>query len=90
LWEAVTRAIEELTGSRRIIPTLMPASTDARFFRARGAVAYGVGLFDEDVDFDEFLGMFHGQDERVSIQSLGLTAQVLVRTIATLEDAVSR
>jgi acetylornithine deacetylase/succinyl-diaminopimelate desuccinylase-like protein len=89
-WEAVTGAIGELTGSRRIIPTLMPASTDARFFRARGAVAYGVGLFDEDVDFDEFLGMFHGQDERVSIQSLGLTAQVLVRTIATLEDAVSR
>ena len=84
LWEAVGKAIEALTGSRRIIPTLMPATTDARFFRARGTQAYGVGLFDQQVDFDEFLGMFHGNDERVSIDSLGLTAQVLARTIAAL------
>lgn len=89
LWEAVTHAIEELTGSRRVLPTLMPATTDARFFRARGTVAYGVGLFDEAVDFDEFLGMFHGQNERVSVESLGLTAQVLLRTIAALEKTPS-
>jgi di/tripeptidase len=41
------------------------------------------------VDFDEFLGMFHGQNERVSVESLGLTAQVLLRTIAALENTVS-
>ncbi|MDH3261133.1 MAG: M20/M25/M40 family metallo-hydrolase [Acidimicrobiia bacterium] len=84
LWAAITEAIGDLTGSRRILPTLMPVTTDARFFRARGTLAYGVGLFDEQVDFDEFLGMFHGNDERVSIDSLGLTAQVLARTIAHL------
>jgi acetylornithine deacetylase/succinyl-diaminopimelate desuccinylase-like protein len=84
LWEAVTGAIGDVTGSRRILPTLTPATTDARFFRARGTVAYGVGLFDQRVDFDEFLGMFHGQNERVSIDSLGLTAEVLARTIASL------
>lgn len=82
LWEAVTGALAEVTGSKRIIPILMPATTDARFFRVRGAAAYGVGLFDERMDFDEFLGMFHGNDERVSIESLGLTAEVLNRTIA--------
>ena len=84
LWEAVAGAIEDITGSRRILPTLMPATTDARFFRARGTAAYGVGLFDERVDFDDFLGMFHGNDERVSIESLGLTAEVLARTIAAV------
>jgi acetylornithine deacetylase/succinyl-diaminopimelate desuccinylase-like protein len=84
LWVAITGAIEALTGSRRVLPTLMPATTDARFFRARGTLAYGVGLFDEDVDFDEFLGMFHGNDERVSLDSLGLTAEVLARTIAAI------
>ena len=82
LWDAVAGAIEDMTGSQRILPTLMPATTDARFFRARGAAAYGVGLFDEEVDFDDFLGMFHGRNERVSIDSLGLTAEVLARTIA--------
>jgi len=84
LWTAVTGAIEDLTGSRRVLPTLMPATTDARFFRARGTLAYGVGLFDDRVNFDEFLGMFHGNNERVSIDSLGLTAAVLARTIASL------
>ena len=84
LWAAVAGAIEDLTGSRRILPTMMPATTDARFFRARGTMAYGVGLFDDQVDFDEFLGMFHGNDERVSLDSLGLTAEVLARTIAAL------
>jgi acetylornithine deacetylase/succinyl-diaminopimelate desuccinylase-like protein len=62
----------------------MPATTDARFFRVRGTAAFGVGLFDEQVDFDEFLGMFHGNNERVSIESLGLTAEVLARTIAAI------
>ena len=84
LWVAVTGAIAAMTGSQRILPTLMPATTDARFFRARGTAAFGVGLFDEQVDFDEFLGMFHGNNERVSIESLGLTAEVLARTIAAI------
>jgi acetylornithine deacetylase/succinyl-diaminopimelate desuccinylase-like protein len=87
LWTAVTRAIEDLTGSRRTLPTLMPATTDARFFRARGTLAYGVGLFDDQVDFDDFLGMFHGNNERVSVDSLGLTAGVIGRTIERLEDS---
>lgn len=84
LWEAASSAIESVTGSRRVLPTLTPATTDARFFRSRGTLAYGLGLFDQQVDFDDFLGMFHGNNERVSIDSLGLTAEVLARTIAAL------
>ena len=84
LWEAASSAIESVTVSRRVLPTLTPATTDARFFRSRGTLAYGLGLFDQQVDFDDFLGMFHGNNERVSIDSLGLTAEVLARTIAAL------
>ncbi len=89
LWEAITDAVESLTGSRRVIPTLMPAATDARFFRARGTVAYGLGLFDSQVGFDDFQGMFHGNDERVSIESLGLTAAVLTRSIQGLGERLT-
>lgn len=84
LWDAIVDAIGSLTGSRRVLPTLMPATTDARFFRSRGTVAYGLGLFDDRVGFDDFLGMFHGNDERVSIESLELTAAVLARTVRGL------
>ena len=64
-----------------VVPTLMPASTDARFFRARGSAAYGVGLFDSRVSFPDFLAMFHGNDERVSIESVGLTVGLLDRVL---------
>ena len=77
LWEAIGDAYESLTGSRRIVPVLTPATTDARFFRSKGVTAYGVGLFDDRVAFSEFLGMFHGNDERIGVGSLGLTAELL-------------
>jgi acetylornithine deacetylase/succinyl-diaminopimelate desuccinylase-like protein len=85
LWEAIQRAVESVTGSSRVLPTLMPATTDARFFRARGTSAYGVGLFDDRVQFEDFLGMFHGNNERVSVASLGLTAELLVRIVQGVE-----
>lgn len=84
LWEAIGDAYESLTGSRRIVPAMTPATTDARFFRARGIPAYGVGLFDDRVPFSDFLGMFHGNDERIGVGSLGLTARLLDRIIQRL------
>ncbi len=77
LWECIVDGIETHTGSRRVIPTLMPATTDARFFRARGVTAYGVGLFDEAMSFPDFLTMFHGNDERVSVASVDATTALL-------------
>ena len=82
LWASIVDSIETHTGSRRVVPTVMPASTDARFFRDRGIAAYGVGLFDERVGFADFLSMFHGHDERVSVESVELTRALL----ATLLD----
>ncbi len=81
LWDVIVDATEDVTGSRSVVPTLMPASTDARFFRARGSIAYGVGLFDDRVSFPDFLAMFHGNDERVSVESVGLTATMLERVL---------
>lgn len=77
LWDVIVGSITELTGSTSVIPTLMPAATDARFFRERGTTAYGVGLFDHQVSFPDFLSMFHGNDERVSLESVDLTTRLL-------------
>lgn len=76
LWSAVRKAIGEVAGSELVVPTLTPATTDARFFRARGVQCFGVGLFDEQVGFGDFLTMFHGNDERVSVASLDLTTRM--------------
>ncbi len=86
LWDAIGDAFAEVAGSAQVLPTLMPVATDARFFRARGTTAYGVGLYDEGVDFADFMAMFHGNDERVSVASLGATARLLARVVEALGD----
>ena len=73
LWEAIGDAVEALDGHRNLAPTLMTAATDARFWRARGTICYGVGLFDERMAFSEMLSLFHGHDERVSAASVERT-----------------
>ncbi len=82
LWEAIADSAEELVGSRQLLPMLIPVVTDARFFRMRGAVAYGVGLFDDKMRFGDMLRLFHGHDERVSLDSVARTTAMLEMTVA--------
>lgn len=89
LWEAIGDAAEALTGSRLLAPAIVPVGTDARFFRQRGTVAYGVGMFDEHAEFGAMLSMFHGNDERVSEESLDLTTQMIGTTLERFRVRVS-
>ncbi len=86
LWTAIGDAVEHLDGHRNLVPTLMTVATDARFWRARGTVAYGVGLFDDRMSFSEMLSLFHGHDERVSVESVARTtalySEILERFLA--------
>jgi acetylornithine deacetylase/succinyl-diaminopimelate desuccinylase-like protein len=89
LWSAIADAADSIGGEGlRPIPTLIPVATDARFFRSRRTVAYGVGLFDDRIGFGEFLSMFHGDDERVSEVSLGLTAELYLRTLERFGERI--
>lgn len=77
LWAAVAAGFSDQTGSDRLQPVTTSATTDARFFRSRGAVAYGIGLYDDRMSFTEFLSLFHGHNERVSVNSLQMTVDLL-------------
>lgn len=87
LWDAITAAIATHAPGHHPIPAMIPVGTDARFFRPRGVVAYGVGLMDDRIGFGDFLRMFHGADERVSEASLGLTADLYVEIVERLGAA---
>lgn len=76
LWEAIADGVESIEGHRRLLPMMMNVATDARFWRKRGTVAYGVGLFDDRMDFSEMLALFHGHDERVSVESVERTTSL--------------
>lgn len=84
LWEAIADGVEDLEGHRNLLPTLMTVGTDARFWRIRGTVAYGVGLYDGRMSFSEMLALFHGHDERVSVASVERTTQLYERVLRHL------
>lgn len=77
LWEAIGDGFEEQTGSRSLQPVVTSATTDARFLRRRGSIGYGVGLYDDRMSFAEFLTLFHGHNERVSVGSVERTTDLL-------------
>lgn len=82
LWDALQRVTSRLCPGSTNVPFMTVGATDARFFRRLGATAYGFGLFSPRIGFDEFSSMFHGDDERVDVESLRLTTE--------LWDAVAR
>jgi len=60
-----------------VLPTLGTGGTDGRFYRRRGVPAYGFGLLSDRWDPGVFRSLFHGNDERVDVESLGLTTTAL-------------
>jgi acetylornithine deacetylase/succinyl-diaminopimelate desuccinylase-like protein len=82
LWDSLARTTQAFYRGSHLVPTLNVGATDARFFRRLGTTAYGFGLFSEHLSFDEFGRMFHGDDERVDVESLRLSAEMF--------DAVAR
>jgi acetylornithine deacetylase/succinyl-diaminopimelate desuccinylase-like protein len=81
LWDAIGAGVADVEGPHRLVPTMTTVATDARFWRSRGTVAYGVGLFDDRMTFSEMLALFHGHDERVSVDSVDRTALLYQRVI---------
>lgn len=70
---ALERAARRLRPEVRALPTLMAGATDARTFRRAGAAAYGFSLFSGRHDAAELATMFHGDDERVDVETLRLS-----------------
>jgi acetylornithine deacetylase/succinyl-diaminopimelate desuccinylase-like protein len=84
LWDALQRAVSVPFPGATLAPQFSVGFTDARVFRELGAIAYGAGLFSPTVDPAEFGRRFHGHDERVDVESLGLTVELWQRVIADL------
>ena len=41
-----------------------------------GSVAYGAGLFSPELDGGDFARRFHGNDERIDVESMRLTTKL--------------
>jgi len=76
LWDALDAMVRRFHPGAESVPYFTSGATDARFFRRHGAVAYGFGMFSDRLSFGQFLSMFHGDDERVDVESLALSAEM--------------
>jgi acetylornithine deacetylase/succinyl-diaminopimelate desuccinylase-like protein len=76
LWDALARVTAGFYPESAIVPYMTAGATDARFFRRAGIPSYGFGLFSTDMSFEQYGSMFHGDDERVDVESLRLSTEM--------------
>ena len=84
LWDALQRSVQRQFPATSLLQQLSVGFTDARIYRQMGAVAYGAGLLSPTIDAGEFGRRFHGNDERIDVESLGLTTQLWLDVVRDL------
>ncbi|HVN51361.1 MAG TPA: peptidase M20 family protein, partial [Acidimicrobiales bacterium] len=86
LWDSLSRVSQGFYEGSATVPYLTVGATDARFFRRKGITAYGYGMFSQKMSFEDYGAMFHGDNERVDTESLGLSVQLWDRVARDLLD----
>ncbi len=84
LWDSLSRVSQTFYEGSQTVPYLTVGATDSRFFRRKGITAYGYGMFSEKMSFEDYGSMFHGDDERIDTESLGLSVALWDRVARDL------
>jgi acetylornithine deacetylase/succinyl-diaminopimelate desuccinylase-like protein len=84
LWDVLGRVVDAHYPGAKLLPRLIVGFTDAPYFREHGAIAYGFGLFSRALTAEAMAGRFHGNDERIDVESLALTTQAWLETCELL------
>ena len=84
LWDALQRAVAAPFPGARIRAGVLNGFTDARVHRELGAVAYGAGLLSPSISPSDFGARFHGNNERIDVESLRLTTRLWDNVIRDL------
>ncbi len=76
LWDSLQKAMNRPFPTASLTPQMGVGFTDSRIFRELGSVAYGAALLSPSLDAATFGSRFHGNDERIDVESLRLTTQL--------------
>lgn len=83
LFDALGSAVRRVHPRAELLPMLGVGGTDGRFYRQRGIPAYGFGVLSERWDYGTFRRLFHGNNERIDLASIGLTVTALDHVVRT-------
>ena len=66
-YEAIYSVLKEIYPGANLVPTISQGSTDCKFFREKGILAYGFSplIRDEDCDYSEMMSFPHNANERI-------------------------
>jgi acetylornithine deacetylase/succinyl-diaminopimelate desuccinylase-like protein len=70
LWPILEQVTQRLHPGSELVPSLLPAQTDARYLRPLGAQVFGFGVLSRRVNRAEYWSRFHGRNERIDTDSL--------------------
>ena len=84
LWDSLQKAVNRPFPQSQLKPSLAVGFTDARVHRELGAIAYGAGLMSPSLSQADYSSRFHGNDERIDVESLELTTNLWLDTIGDL------
>ena len=73
LWDALARVARVHHPDAVLVPSLCPGATDARWLRPAGIPTYGFGVLSRRVTPAQYWARFHGHDERIDVESLGMS-----------------
>jgi acetylornithine deacetylase/succinyl-diaminopimelate desuccinylase-like protein len=76
LWQLMTDSARVQVPGAQLRPIMASGITDARFYRHRGATAYGFGLYSARLPVEEIPTMLHGDDERVDVESIHMMGEL--------------
>ncbi len=81
LYKSIEKSMRRLDPKSKIIPTMHTGATDSRYFRERGAAAYGFQPLPPTKNISEYLSLVHGHNERISTDSLLFGTRALYEII---------
>jgi acetylornithine deacetylase/succinyl-diaminopimelate desuccinylase-like protein len=73
IWPALQRAVRRAHPDGTIAPTLFTGASDGRHLRQRGVPVFGFGVLSAALDPATYWSRFHGDDERIDLESLELS-----------------
>ncbi|MBI3088329.1 MAG: M20/M25/M40 family metallo-hydrolase [Candidatus Omnitrophica bacterium] len=78
LFRAIEEVVKQFYPQAVVVPSLLPGGTDSRFFRAKGAIAYG---FEPLILAPEDLDLIHGHNERIDVEQFRLMVRMLYEIV---------
>lgn len=76
-YEIIRETLKEIYNGADLVPLLDMGGTDMKHMRRKGVPCYGFTLMlkDEDLTYDDLVGMAHAPNERVSVSNLMLATE---------------